>query len=31
MTDSELDEISAQLEQDYRRYPHPLNTDEENA
>nr|DAR28771.1 MAG TPA: hypothetical protein [Caudoviricetes sp.] len=29
--DSELDEISEGLERDFRRYPHPLDTGEENT
>lgn len=30
MLDS-LEELSESMEQDYRRYPHPLDAEEENA
>ena len=29
--DSEVDEISEKMEQDYRRYPHPLDVEGEDA
>jgi hypothetical protein len=28
--DDDLNELSEQMQQDYRRYPHPLTTEEES-